>query len=428
MASMTRAPRREYEAKQRRLRQYRQRLQHAPRRAQRFLHALDQALFDLGLPDTLAAEIAWRRQAQGKLLGNIFGVMFPTWFGCRSAYELTPVRVWDKHLPDRLLGALPKQQWSRPLPQRGQALLSRLWQQVADTSAATQRRWQWTWVADDSVFKQAGPQLGLVGTWDRGQEPRVRLGLDGLLLVVVSGHGKLVVPVDFGIRRPDPVGPGRPCRDQLTGLRVRRARTWTVLPRRCRRRPAPLIVAESWCGDAALRAHIPTHRQGTLRVEGKRRYVFSLADGRRVTGADLRTRSDWPGRESPQAPGGREARLTATRATDGRVTLVLVDNAGAERCSWLWRETTIAAPRVIRAWGRRSGLEQTCRTLKHLLAAEVCQVQTEEAYDGHLVWRLLAGLGLFYPARFCLQGRVTREALVFSLKHHWRFLNSDPLE
>lgn len=428
MATMTRAQRREANAKQRHLRKYRERLQHEQRRAQRYLQALEQALVDLGLPETLVAEVEWQLQAQVKLLGKIFGMLFPTLFGCRTAYELTQVRVWDKNLPGRLLGALPKQKWRRQLQQRGQALLIRLWQQVADKSPATQSRWQWTWVADDSVFKKAGQQLGLVGTWYSGQEHRVRLGIDGLLLVVVIGGGKLVVPVDFVIRRPDPVGPGRPCRDKLTWLQVMLDRTWTVLQRRCRRLPAPLIVADSWFGDSALMAHVQTHLQGTLLVEGKRRYVFSLADGRRVTGADLRTRSDWPWRESPQAPGCRYARLTATSATYGRVTLVLVDKAGDARFYLLCRETTTSAPRLIRAWGRRSWIEHTFRTLKHLLATEACQVQTEEAYYGHLVLRLLAGLVLFYTARFCLQGRVTMEAIVFSLKHHWRFLSSEPLE
>lgn len=256
----------------------------------------------------------------------------------------------------------------------------------------------------------------------------MRLGIDGLLLVVVVGDGKLVVPVDVTVRRPDPVGPGRPCRDKLTWLQVMLDRTWTVLQRRCQRLPAPLIVADSWFGDSALMAHVQTHLHGTVLVEGKRRYVFSLADGRRVTGADLRTQSAWPWRESPQAPGCRYARLTATSATYGRVTLVLVDKAGEERVYLLCRETTISAPRLIRAWGRRSWIEHTFRTLKHLLAAETCQVQTEEAYDGHLVLRLLAGLVLFYTARFCVRGQVTMEAIVFSLKHHWRFLSSEPLE
>jgi len=165
MATMTRAQRREYNAKQRRLRKYRERLERTQRRAQRFLQALEQALGELGLPETLGAEVEWQLQAQVKLLGKIFGLMFPTVFGCRTLYELTQVRVWDKNVPGRLLGALPKQKWIRQLQRRGQALLIRLWQQVADKSPATQSRWQWTWAADDSVFKKAGQQLGLVGTW-----------------------------------------------------------------------------------------------------------------------------------------------------------------------------------------------------------------------------------------------------------------------
>ena len=147
-----------------------------------------------------------------------------------------------------------------------------------------------------------------------------------------------------------------------------------------------------------------------------------------MTGEDLRTRPDWPWRDSPQARGLRYARLTATSATYGRVTLVLVDKPGEERFYLLCKETSLSAPRLLRAWGRRSWIEHTFRTLKHLLAAEACQVQTEDAYYGHLVLRLLAGLVLLYTARFCLQGRVTMEEIVFSLKHHWRFLNSEPLE
>jgi hypothetical protein len=49
-------------------------------------------------------------------------------------------------------------------------------------------------------------------------------------------------------------------------------------------------------------------------------------------------------------------------------------------------------------------------------------------YYGHLVLRLLAGLVLLYTARVVFQGRVTMEELVFSVKHHWRFLDSEMLE
>jgi hypothetical protein len=66
------------------------------------------ALADVGLPETLAAELEWRRQTRGKLLGQIFGLMFPTVFGCQTTSELTRVRLSDKHMPGTPLGALPK--------------------------------------------------------------------------------------------------------------------------------------------------------------------------------------------------------------------------------------------------------------------------------------------------------------------------------
>jgi hypothetical protein len=153
MAMLIRAQRRESNAKQRHRRKYRERLQREQKRAQRFLQALEQALVNVGWPEPLVAEVEWRLQGQVKLLGTIVGMMCPTLFGWRTAYELTQLRVWDKNLPGRILGALPKQKWLR------------LWQQVENKSPATRSRWQWTWVGDDRVFKKSGPQLGRVGTW-----------------------------------------------------------------------------------------------------------------------------------------------------------------------------------------------------------------------------------------------------------------------
>ncbi len=72
-------------------------------------------------------------------------------------------------------------------------------------------------------------------------------------------------------------------------------------------------------------------------------------------------------------------------------------------------------------------IEHHLRTLKHLLAAEACQVHEEDAYDGHLVLRLLAGLVLLSTARILCLGRVTMEAIGFSLKHYWPFLDSQRL-
>jgi len=425
---MTCAQRRDYHAKQRRSQKYRERLQREQACAQRSLEALEQALVDVGLPATVAAEVQWRLTRAGKLLGKIFGLMCPTVFGCRTHHELTRVRNWDKNLPGQILGALPKPKWLRQLPHRGQDLLASLWRQVEDKSPATRSRWPWTWVGDDSVFKKSGQHLGLVGTWYSGQEHRVRRGIDGLLRLVVIGAGTLLIPVDFRVRRPDPLGPGRPCRDQLTWLQVMLDRTYTALQRLGLALPAPLVVADSWFGDSKLLAHVAHDQCGTVVVEGKRTYVFQLSDGRRVTGHELLTRADWPWRDSLQLPGMQYVRLTATSPTYGLVTVVIVKEPG-EACYYLrCQATPLTAPRLIRAWKRRRWIDHYFRTLKHLLATEACQVQGEDAYYGHLVLRLLAGLVLLYTARRLLKGRVTMEEIVFSLTHHWRFLTSKDLE
>jgi hypothetical protein len=266
-----------------------------------------------------------------------------------------------------------------------------------------------------------------VGTWWSGQEPRVRRGIDGLRLVVVIGNGTRVIPVDCTMRRPDPGGPGRPCHDQRTWLPVMRERTWRAWPRRRLRLPAPLSIADRWCGDSKLRAPVALRLHGTWLVAGTSREVFPWSDGRRGTGQALLPWPHWPWRDCLWLPGRRYARVTATSPTSGPVTVVIVETPGEARDALRCHATTLTALRLIQAWKRRSWIEHHFRTLKHLLAAEACQVHGEDAYYGHLVLRLLAGLVLFYATRILCKGRVTMEAMGFSLKHHGRLLDSERL-
>src|SRR5467141_3406103 len=284
MSSMKRYATKQAKARKRRRLKAQERLQQQRTQAQRSIEAIHQALKDLDFPDTLVAEIEGRLQAQQKLLGKIVGLMFPTLFGCRHGHELTRVRGWDKNVPSRLLGALPKRSWLKRLRRLGLEVLIPLWRYAASTSAATRSRWQWTWVADDSVFKKYGTQLGLVGTWWSGQEHRVLPGIDGVLLVVVIGDGKLVVPVDFAIRRPDPTGPGGPCRDKLHWVQVMLDGRVAAFRRRGVALPPPMVVADNWFGDSKLMRHVATTHEGTFLVEGKSIYVFELPDGRQVKG------------------------------------------------------------------------------------------------------------------------------------------------
>jgi hypothetical protein len=353
---------RQAKAIQRRRRTAAERLQRDCRQAQQAAEALQQAVEDLGLPGNVVAEIEGRLRSQHTLLGKIVGVMCPPLFGCRTNTELCRVRGWDKNLPSRLLGALPKRSWIKRLRRLGLEVLVPLWRYAASASASTRSRWQWTWVGDDSVFKKYGDQLGLVGTWWSGQEHRVLSGIDGVLLVVVIGEGKLVVPVDFAIRRPDPTGPGAPCRDKLHWVRGMLDGRMAAFRRRGVALPPPLVVADSWFSDSKLMRHVATTHEGTFLVEGKSTYTFALPDGRQVTGSDLQQPSEWPWRESPHVPGVRYVRLRATSPTYGAVTLIIVHEPGVELYYLLCLETAISGPRLIRAWKRRHWIEHCFRT------------------------------------------------------------------
>jgi DDE superfamily endonuclease len=416
------------QARQRRRLIAQERLARDRRQAQQAAQALEQALEDLSLPEELAAEIEGRLRSQQKLLSKICGVMFPPLFGCRTNTELCRVRGWDKNLPSRLLSALTKRSWLKRFRRLGLEVLVPLWRHIATKSDATRSRWQWTWVADDSVFKKYGDQLGLVGTWWSGQEHRVLSGIDGVLLVVVIGEGKLVVPVDFAIRRPDPTGSGAPCRDKLHWVQIMLDERVAAFRRRGVNLPPPMVVADSWFSDSKLMRHVATTYQGTVLVEGKSTYVFELTDGHHFKGHDLQTQSDWLWRQSPQAPGMRYARFRAISPTYGAVTIIVVDKPGEKQFYVMCLDTTISATRLIRAWKRRWWIEYCFRTLKHLLATGACQVHSEDAYYGHLVLRLMGCLVLFYTSRVICKGRLTMEEILFSLKHYWRFVDCQALE
>jgi hypothetical protein len=55
------------------------------------------------------------------------------------------------------------------------------------------------------------------------------------------------------------------------------------------------------------------------------------------------------------------------------------------------------------------------------------QGPSEAADCGHLVLRLMGSFGLFYTSCVICQVRLTMEAIIFSLKYYWRFVDLDAL-
>src|SRR6266478_926774 len=428
MSPMKRYAKRQAKAIKRRRLKAQERLRQQRAEAQRYIEAIHQALEDLGFTETLVAEIEGRLRAQQKLLGKIVGMMFPTFFGCRHGHELTRVRGWNKNIPSQLLGALPTRSWLKRLRRLGLEMLIAMWRHTQDKSAGTHSRWPWRWIVDDAVFRKYGKQFGLVGTWYSGQFKRTVPGIDGVLLLVVIGDGKRIIPLDFAIRRPNPTGPGRRCHDKLTLTQSMLDERLAAFAKRGVSLPAPMVVADSWFSDSKLMRHVAQAHQGTLLVQGKRSSIFTLEDGRKVKGADLVKTDNWSWQQSLHAPGCRYVRLHARSRTYGQVLLVVVDRPGEKPFYLISMSLTIQVTRLIQAWNQRHWIEQMFRILKHLLAAEACQARTEDAYYGHLVLRLMAGFVLFYTSRVIFKGHVTMEEIVFTLKHHWMTVDYKPFE
>lgn len=428
MTPMKRYPKKQAKAIKRRRLNAQQRLRQQRAEAQRDIEAIHQALADLGFPDTLVAEIEGRLQAQQKLLGKIVGLMFPTLFGCRQGHELTRVRGWNKNIPTQLLGALPKRSWLTRLRRLGLEILISIWRHTQDQSASTQSRWQWRWVVDDSVFRKYGTSFRLVGRWWSGQFKHPVAGIDGVLVLVVLGEGKLIIPVDFAIRRPNPKGPGARCQDKLELTQKMLNERLAAFAKRGVTLAPPMVVADSWFSDSKLMRWVAQAHQGTLLVQGKRTYAFTLADGRQVKGSDLIKVDNWVWTYSLHAPGCRYVRLRARSQTYGEVVLVVVDKPDDKPFYLISMSLSIQVTRLIQAWKQRHWIEQLFRVLKHLLAAEACQARSEDAYYGHFVLRLMAGLVLFYTSRFIFKGHVTIEEIVFTVKHYWMTVDYEPFE
>jgi hypothetical protein len=160
MSLMKRCATKQAKARKRRRLNAQERLKPPRAQAQHSIEAIHQALKDLDFPETLVAEIEGRIQAQQQLLGKIVGLRFPTLFGCRHSHARTRIRGWNKNVPSRLLGALPKRSWLQRLQRLGLELLLSLWRHTQDKSPSTQSRWPWRWSVDDAVFRQYGTRLG----------------------------------------------------------------------------------------------------------------------------------------------------------------------------------------------------------------------------------------------------------------------------
>jgi len=377
-----------------------------------YVENIKKSIKELGVDKELEKFISKHLGKTLNAFGTILGLLLLPLSGCESYFDFSVEYGIGKNKPYRMLKSGTLGVWIRLLRKISMKLLVKIVKQYHQMSDATKSRFKVTLAVDSTTLLKLLSKLGLVGIFWSGKLKREASSIQLVVLHAIIGEVKLLIPLDIRIRRPDPEGRGRRCKEQpeLVLEMVREFRS------RCFAKGIDpigwFIVMDSWyCSDDLLEKVI---KLGFIMVvEGKSNYVFYLGDERyNVSGLSGEVR--W--RESNQREDMRYARVNATSPTFGEVTLILFEDGG-ELKYLLMRPNVISGVRVIVAYKLRWWIEAFFKICKSCLKIEKFQMVKEEEVYGHICLRLICFTVICYCAkRIC---RKTIEKIVKKLKRYW---------
>ena len=346
-----------------------------------------------------------------KAFGIILGLLLLPLSGCESYFEFSQEYGLGKNRAYRILNRGTAGVWIRLLRRIGTKLLVRMVKKYHQMSNATKSRYKVTLVVDSTTLLMLSEKLGLVGVFWSGRLKRKASSIQLVILYAVIGEGKLLIPLDMRIRRPDPQGRGRKCKEQpqLVLEMVRSLKT------RCVSKGIDpsgwFIVMDSWYGSEDLLEKIS--ECGFIVVfEGKSHYVFFLG-AERYTAAELSEEIRW--RESSQRKIDY-ARANVTSPTFGELTVVLYQDADELKCL-IMKPNLISSVRVIVAYKLRWWIEEFFKICKSCLKIEKFQMVKDNEVYGHICLRVMCFIVVCYCAkRLC---RETIYKMVRKLNRYW---------
>lgn len=350
----------------------------------------------------------------GKMLksfSTILGLLLLPLSGCSSYYEFSQEYGIGKNKPYRILNRGTPEIWIRLLRRISAKLLVRIVKKYHQMSDATKSRHKVTLVVDSTTLLKLSEELGLVGVFWSGKLKKQASSIQLVVLYAVIGEGKLLIPLDMRIRKPDPQGGGRKCKEQpeLVIEMVRNFRT------RCFSKGIDprgwFIVMDSWYGSKHLLDEID--KLGFIvSFEGKSSYVFFL-NTERFNVAELAQEIRW--RDSNQRD-IEYARANVTSPTFGEVTVVLFLDAD-ELKYLVMKSNTISAVRIIAAYKLRWWIEEFFKICKSYLKIEKFQMVKENEVYGHICLRIMCFMVVCLCARrIC---RETIQRIVRNLNRYW---------
>jgi len=350
----------------------------------------------------------------GKMLeafGTILGILLLPLSGCSSYYEFSCEYGIGKNKPYRILARGDSSSWTRLMRRLSIKLLVKIVRHYHQMSNATKSRHKITLVIDSTTLLKLAEKLGLVGMFWSGNLKRQASGVQLIVLYAVIGEVKYMIPLDMRIRRPDPEGSGRKCKEQpqlvlemLRGLKI------TLMVKGIDIE-GWFLVMDSWYGSVDLQEKISQCGYFVI-FEGKSNYVFFM-DEERFDASGLAEELRW--RDGNQRDISY-ARCNVTSPTFGEVTLVLYEDERGLRCL-IMKPNLISSLRIMAAYKLRWWIEEFFKICKSYLSIEKFQMTKEEEVYGHICLRMMCFMMVCYCAKKVC--RETIQKMVRKLNRYW---------
>ena len=376
-----------------------------------YAEGIKKSISELGLDEELEKFVGKHLGKMLKAFSTILGLLLLPLSGCSSYFEFSQEYGIGKNKPYRILNRGTPGVWIRLLRRISAKLLVRIVKKYHQMSDATKSRHKVTLVVDSTTLLKLAEELGLVGVFWSGKLKKRMSSIQLVVLYAVIGEGKLLIPLDMRIRKPDPQGSGRKCKQQpelvLEMVRNFRTRCFSkgIDPR------GWFIVMDSWYGSKDLLDEI-SKLGFIVAFEGKSNYVFFL-NTERFNAAGLAEEIRWRNSNQRQI---KYARANVTNPTFGEVTVVLFQDAGELRYL-VMKPNLISAVRIIVAYKLRWWIEEFFKICKSYLKIEKFQMVKENEVYGHICLRIMCFMVVCFCARrIC---RETIQKIVGKLNRYW---------
>jgi len=377
-----------------------------------YANKIEQSIQELGIDQELGEFVKKHMGKMHNAFTCILGLLLLPLSGCQSYFEYSQEYLEGKNKVYRALASGSVQVWSRLLTNIAMKIFVALVQKYHNMSQATKSRFRVTLLVDSTSLLKFGQKLGLVGTFWSGLLKRLAPGIELVVLYVVFGNGRLMLPVDMRIRRPDPQGRGRKCKQQPS-LVLQMIQNFKY---KCFMADIDtagwFISMDSWYCSKVLRNEISRLGFEPI-ISGKSNYIFYIGS-QRYTIKELQEIIEWKKNTQNDI---EYAKINVTSPTFGSVKLVFFKDSDGKIKYLLTNPSNTSSVRIIVAYKTRWWIEEFFKILKNYLNIEKFQMTKENEIYAHICLRFLCFIIVCYCAKkICKQ---TIPHIIRNLNRYW---------